>query len=50
MSKKTAIQNFKLKPETKEEFQNLCDEHQTTPSHELRQFVHRKINQLKKQF
>ncbi len=47
MAKKTAIQNFKLPEEVKEEFNELCEAHFTTPSHELRQFVHKRINQFK---
>lgn len=44
---KTAIQNFKLDPEVKEEFNELCEANFTTASHELRQFVHQKIKEFK---
>lgn len=47
MAKKTALQNFKLSEETKKEFNELCEEFNTSPSHELRQFVHAKINEFK---
>lgn len=46
MSKEKIIA-FKIEPEAKENFDRLCREKHTTPSHELRLFVHQKIKQLK---
>jgi hypothetical protein len=47
MAKKTAIQNFKLKPETKKEYNDLLEEKGSSASNDLRQFVHRRIEELK---
>lgn len=47
MSRKESIQNFKLETETKDEFKRLCEKNHTTPSHELRKFVHKRIEELK---
>jgi hypothetical protein len=47
MSKKTAIINFKVSPETKTAFENACSKDHSTPSHELRKFVLEKIESKK---
>ena len=46
MSKEKII-SFKIEPEAKESFDRLCREKHTTPSHELRLFVHQHIKQSK---
>lgn len=43
MTKKTAIQNFKLEEETKKQFNKLCDDNHTTASQALRKYVHESI-------
>lgn len=47
MAKKTAIQNFKLEEDAKKEFNDLCEKNFTSASHELRLFVHKKIQEFK---
>lgn len=44
---KEVIQNFKLEKEARQEFKKLCEKNHTTPSHELRKFVHEKIEEFK---
>lgn len=44
---KEAIQNFKLDEDVKQEFKKGCEENYTTPSHELRKFVHLKIKEFR---
>lgn len=48
MAKKTAIQNFKLEEDAKQEFNELCEQNFTSASHELRLFVHKKIAEFKR--
>jgi antitoxin component of RelBE/YafQ-DinJ toxin-antitoxin module len=43
---KTELISFKIDSETKNKFLKLCCEKHTTPSHELRLFVHQKIKQM----
>ena len=47
---KDKIINFKIEEPVKEEFELMCKDKFTTPSHELRLFVHQyiKMNQSKK--
>jgi len=40
---KDKIQNFKLEEDVKADFEKLCAENFTTPSHELRLLVHKWI-------
>ena len=44
---KTAIQNFKIEEDAKEQFNKLCDDNHTTASQALRKFVHESIKNQK---
>lgn len=46
-NKKTEIQNFKLKPEVKKEYNELLEEIGSNASHDLRTFVHKRVKELK---
>lgn len=47
MANKTKILALKIDEETKEAFESICKENHSTPSHELRLFVHQYIKRNK---
>lgn len=44
---KSKIINFKIEPDAEAEFKRICEDNFTSPSHELRLFVHSFIKRHK---